>query len=133
LSQRFDRKIYPVSRRDTPCSGSGTYREFSRATINQIAIAEKLIELGVGVGRAIAAAQLFTETGQPGRAANELFEFGLTAMIHSESGTSIRNIDPDSSLSEVFGRSFEPAIILNVGPIIRTVHEAIISNQKDTK
>ena len=54
-------------------------------------------------------------------------------MIHSESGTSIRNIDPDSSLSEVFGRSFEPAIILNVGPIIRTVHEAIISNQKDTK
>jgi len=114
-----------------PPPGSGDFRTFSRATINTIAIARQFIKLGmISAAPAIAMARLFTEQGQPGRPANEIFEFGLTVLIHTASGTTIKNVDSESSLADVFGRNFEPAIILNVAPLIKGVDEAIISNRK---
>jgi hypothetical protein len=130
LLRWLDRNTIQPSRFDKPTTGSGDFRTFSRATINQIAIAKKLIDLGVPAGPANAAASLFTEIGQPGRAANEVFEFGLTVMIHTASGTTIKNIDSESSLADVFGRNFDSSITVNIGPILKAVDEAIISNQK---
>jgi hypothetical protein len=72
LIRWFDRMtIKPCD--DATTTGSGDHRRFSRATINQIAIAKKQIDLGVPPGPANAAATLFTEHGQPGRPANKLF------------------------------------------------------------
>ncbi len=133
LSRWLDRHTIQLSRLDKGSTGTGGFRTFSRATINQIAIAKKLIDLGVAAGPANAAATLFTEMGQPGRPANELFEFGLTVMIHSESGTSITNADSDSSLSDVFGRGLKPAIFLNIAPVIRVVDKLILTTKETNK
>jgi DNA-binding transcriptional MerR regulator len=133
LCRWLDRRVIKPSRNDHDSRGTGDHRLFGRAIINQIAIARTLIELGMSAGPASTAASSFTEKGEPGRPANDLFEFGLTVLVHTESETSIRNLDPNESLSEAFGRNFEPAFILNVGPIIRTVQDAIISNGKNNK
>jgi DNA-binding transcriptional MerR regulator len=63
LSRWLDRDTIQPSRNDHSSTGSGDHRTFSRATINQIAIAKKLIDLGVAAGPANAAASLFTEKG----------------------------------------------------------------------
>lgn len=132
LSRWLDRNTIKPSRNDRRSSGTGDHRIFSRSTINNIAIAKQLINLGLKAGPANAAAATFTESGGNGRAANELWEFGLTVLVHTGTGiTSIVNIDPESSLSAVFGRSFNSAILVNIGPVIKTVDEAIISNRKN--
>jgi hypothetical protein len=61
LGRWFDRGTIESSHLDVTTSGSGEYRQFSRATINKIAIARKLIGLGISAGPANAAASLFTE------------------------------------------------------------------------
>jgi hypothetical protein len=63
LRRWLDRRVVTLSRKDKASTGTGDARGFSRATINQIAIAKKLIELGVAAGPANAAAALFTEKG----------------------------------------------------------------------
>jgi hypothetical protein len=87
----------------------------------------------ISAAPAIAAAQLFTEQGQPGRAPNKIFEFGLTVMIHTEGKTSIVNLDPESTLADILGRPFQSSIIIDIGQILKAVDEAIISNRKNTK
>jgi hypothetical protein len=134
LSRWLDRETIKPSRADGRSRGTGDHRTFSRATINTIAIARQSIKLGmISAAPAIAAAQLFTEQGQPGRAPNKLFEFGLTVMIHTEGKTSIRNLDPDASLSEAFGRNFDSYIAVNIGPIIKNLDKLISTTKKDTK
>jgi DNA-binding transcriptional MerR regulator len=63
LCRWLDRRVIKPSRTDHPSRGTGDHRTFGRATINQIAIAKKLIELGIGAGPANAAAAMFTEQG----------------------------------------------------------------------
>jgi DNA-binding transcriptional MerR regulator len=63
LSRWLDRNTIQPSRFDKSTTGKSDFRTFSRATINQIAIAKKLIDLGVDAGPANAAAALFTERG----------------------------------------------------------------------
>jgi DNA-binding transcriptional MerR regulator len=63
LCRWLDRRTIKLSKNDKPSTGTGDHRTFSRATINQIAIAKRLIELGLGAGRANAAAAMFTEQG----------------------------------------------------------------------
>jgi hypothetical protein len=127
LSQRFDRKIYKESRRDMPCSGSGTYREFSRATIIGIAISQRLVKLGISAGRAIAAAAVFTDVGNENRAANELFEHGKTVLFHTEHETTIRNVDSEDSLFDLLGRPMTPAILVDIGPIVAEVDNKLLN------
>jgi DNA-binding transcriptional MerR regulator len=63
LCRWLDRRVIKSSRNDHPSSGTGDHRTFGRAIINQVAIAKKLIELGLGAGPANAAAAVFTEQG----------------------------------------------------------------------
>lgn len=63
LCRWLDRRTIRQSCNEHHSTGTGDHRTFSRATINQIAIAKKLIELGLGAGRANAAAAMFTEQG----------------------------------------------------------------------
>jgi DNA-binding transcriptional MerR regulator len=133
LLRWLDRHTIQPSKFDKSTTGTGDFRTFSRATVNKIAIAKNAINLGVPAGPANAAAAHFTESGDKGRPANELYKFGLTVLIHTASGTTIKNVDSESSLADVFGRNFEPTIILNVGPIIKAVDEKLNSLKKDTK
>jgi DNA-binding transcriptional MerR regulator len=63
LHRWLDRRVIKLNRNDHSSTGTGDAIIFGRNTINQIAIAKKLIELGVGAGSANAAAALFTEKG----------------------------------------------------------------------
>ena len=128
LIRWFDRMtIKPC---DAATTGSGDHRRFSRATINQIAIAKKQIDLGVPPGPANAAAALFTEHGQPGRPANTLFEFGRTLLMTDASGSRIVNSQFDDALIDVCGRPFASALIVDIGQIIHTVDSALSSISK---
>jgi hypothetical protein len=130
LSRWFDRGTIESCYLDSTTSGSGEYRRFSRNTVNKIAIARKLIGLGIAAGPAVTAAAHFTDFGDDKRPPNELYEFGRTVLVHTESGTSIRNLDSDVPLSEALGRPFQNAVIIDIGPIITAVTEAL---KKETK
>jgi hypothetical protein len=119
-----------TSRFDTTTSGTGDHRHFSLPTINKAGIASKLMPLGLSAGQALAAAAQYTDFGDGKRAANELFEFGRTILIHTEAGTTIKNLDADVSISEALGRPFTPAIILDIGPVINELDQKI---QKELK
>jgi hypothetical protein len=67
------------------------------------------------------------------RAANTLYEFGRTVLIHTEEGTTIKNLDADESISDVLGRPFQSSIIIDIGQILKAVDDAIISTKKDNK
>jgi DNA-binding transcriptional MerR regulator len=125
LGRWIDRRTIRQSRDEHHSTGTGDCRTFNRATINQIALSKRLIAMGVPAGRANAAAATFTAQSQPGRAANEPFEFGLTVMAYSEGGTTIRNLDPEDSIADAFGRDFDSFIIVNIGPVITAVNKLV--------
>ena len=104
LLRWLDRGSIESSHFDTTTSGSGEYRKFSRNTVNKIALAKKLIGLGIPVGPANNSAAQYTDFGDDKRAANKPYEFGRTILIRTEAGTTIKNLDPDASLSDVLGR-----------------------------
>jgi len=118
------------SRFDSATTGAGDHRRFARPTITKAAIASKLMPLGLSAGQALGAAAHYTDFGDGNRAANELFEFGRTVLIHTEEGTKIKNLDADASLSNVLGRPFTPAVIIDVGQVIKEVDEKM---QKELK
>jgi hypothetical protein len=66
------------------------------------------------------------------RQPNTLYEFGLTVLIHTEAGTTIKNLDADDSISDMLGRPFQSSIIIDIGPIIKNL-DKLISTKKDTK
>jgi hypothetical protein len=112
-------------------SGSGEYRKYDLRTMTKVAIAAKLTPLlGVTAGQALVAASRYTDFGDGNRAANELYEFGKTILIHTSAGTTIKNIDSDESIASVLGRPMPPAIVLDIGPIIEKVNSKL---KKETK
>jgi hypothetical protein len=67
------------------------------------------------------------------RAANKLFEFGRTLLVVKANGAKIVNVPFEASLTDICGRPFEAVIILDIGHIIKTTDQAIISTKKDSK
>jgi hypothetical protein len=130
LSRWLDRRTIEPTNLDVSTSGSGDYRQFSRATVNKVGIARKLIGLGIPAGPANIAAAHYTDVGDGKRAGNELYEFGRTVLIHTEAGTTIKNLDADVSISEAFGRPMTPAVLLDIGPVIHEIDQKL---QKELK
>lgn len=125
LSRWLDRKTIKSSRRDTQTTGSGVHRGFSRNTVIQIAISKALIDLGLGAGTANRAATVFTEYGQPGRSACQLFEFGRTVLAISSDGSRVINCLFTDTLSDVCGRPPVPSIIVDLGQIINSTDQKL--------
>lgn len=101
LCRWLDRRVIEPSRRDHPSSGTGDHRTFGRAIINKIAIAKKLIAVGIAAGPANAAASMFTDHGQRNRAAGEPFAQGRTLLVLRASGPVIINSIFDAEFSEL--------------------------------
>ena len=108
LGRWLDRQTIQPSRNDKPSVGTGDHRTFSRATINKIAIAKKLIELGINAGSANEAASLFTDNGQYDRVAGEPFSQGRTILALRPTGAVVLNAQLDADFSELsdFGVAF---------------------------
>jgi hypothetical protein len=130
LGRWLDRNTIQSSHLDTTTSGSGDYRQFGRNTVNKVAIARKLIGLGISAGPANADAAQFTDFGDDDRAANELYEFGLTVLIKTEHGTTIKNLESDASLIDACGRPFTAVVAIDLGQIVREVDDALNTETK---
>ena len=112
LGRWCDRKTIMPSRRDRTSTGSGDHRQFSRNTVLQIAIAKQLIDIGIGAGRANKAAAVFADNA-------ELFPCGKTLLIHSPSGTSVRNGLHDTPLSDL--NTDGACIVLEINRVVEHV------------
>jgi hypothetical protein len=105
LGRWHDRKTPKPSRWDKPSSGSGDHRLFSRATIDQIAIAKTLIDLGIAASPANNAAALFTE----------LFPCGQTLLVITPTDARIVNAEFNATLTDFCGRpSVQPSSLIAV-------------------
>ena len=121
LGRWQDRRTLKPSRHDKASSGSGDHRLFSRDTVIRIAISKRLVDLGIPATPANRAAALF----------DKLFEFGRTLLVTSVSGSQIVNAAFNAPLTDICGRPFQSAIIIDIGPIIAAVDQALISTKKD--
>jgi hypothetical protein len=130
-NQWTERGVIQHSRRDKKSTGSGDYRKMSMETIFQFAIANACAKVGIPARSAAKAARLFC-IAQPNRPANELFEFNRTLLVFRPSGEQIINADYAASLTDICGRPFAAAVIVDVGQIIKTIDENLIANKKDT-
>ena len=129
LGRWLDRGTIKHSPRDKASGGSGDYRQFSRNTIVQIAIARKLIELGIPAGPANAAASLFTEHGQRNREPAQPFDHGRTILALRPTGAVVLNAQFDADFSELsdFGVAF---VAVDCGKVCKEIDEAINSTIK---
>jgi DNA-binding transcriptional MerR regulator len=120
LERWQDRNTLKPSRHDKGTTGSGDHRLFSRATVNRIAIAKRLTDLGIAAKPANQAAALF----------DELHQFGRTLLVIGASGSQIVNADYHASLSDICGRPFQSATVVDLGQIVSTIDENL-ANKKD--
>jgi hypothetical protein len=120
LCRWSDRKTLKPSRDDKASTGSGDHRLFSRATVIRIAIANQLIKLGVAASPANRSASLFIE----------LFEFGRTLLLTTPTGAKIVNAEYSAPLTDICGKPFESAVIIDIGQIVSAIDQARIQ-QKD--
>jgi hypothetical protein len=126
LAQRFDRGLYKSSRRDKS-NGSGRHKEFCRETIIGIAIAQRFIELGVGVGPATTAAAQFTDNPSPGRPAGELFPQDRTVLCIRPTGPVVVNLPYDADFCDL-GNHATAFVAVDCGMICKEVDEALSQN-----
>jgi MerR HTH family regulatory protein len=122
LARWQDRKTLKPSRHDKTSTGSGDHRLFSRESVNKIAIAKTLTDLGIAATPANRAAALLVG----------LYEFGRTLLVVKPSGAEIVNAGFNDPLSDICGRPFQAAVIIDIGQIIATVDQALISTTKDS-
>jgi hypothetical protein len=66
------------------------------------------------------------------RAANGLYEFGRTLLVLKKSGAEIVNAPFEASLTDICGRPFQSAIIVDIADVIKTIDKTLTSI-KDTK
>jgi hypothetical protein len=123
-NQWYDRRTVIPSRQDKRPSGSGSYRLVCAATVYQIALTAACIKLGISARHAADAARLFA-AGQPGRPPNTLYGFDRTLLTIKETGAKIINAQFNASLTDICGRPFEAAIIIDVGQIIRAIDQSL--------
>jgi hypothetical protein len=131
-NQIYARHTVLLSSVDKKPTGSGTRRLISSETAYRLAILAKGIKTRVQPRHIANAAKLFA-IGQHGRPANTLYPFGRTLLILKEGSAEIVNAPFEASLTDICGRPFEAAIIIDIGQIIKTTNEAIILTKKDTK
>jgi hypothetical protein len=123
-NQRHARRVYQSSRRDSIPTGSGDTRLMAVETVYHIGITETCAKLNLPARHGAKAAHLFSKE-QPGRAANTPFEFGATLLVMKSTGAEIVNAPFNSSLTEICGRQFEAAVIVDVGQIVRAVNKEL--------
>jgi hypothetical protein len=131
-NQYFSRGAVPTHLHRKP-KGCGDRRIVGPETAYAFAIFRACTEeLGLQARRATEAVRLFA-VGQPGRPANQTFEFGRTLLLLNASGVQIINADYNASLPDVCGRTRIAAAAIDLGQIIRAVDEKLDSIKGKTR
>ena len=125
-NQWYDRRVVIPSRLDKRPTGTGSYRLVCAATVYQLAITTTCTKLGISARKAADVTRLFAGE-QPGRMANETYPFNRTLLVVKEGGAEILNAPFEASLTDICGRPFQAATIIDIGQIIRAIDEKLTS------
>jgi hypothetical protein len=131
-NQWGERRITVPSRFDQLPVGRGSARRVCAATVYNFAIVEAGTQQRLPARQAASGAQLFAVT-QNGRPANTLYPNGLTLLIVKAGNAEIVNAPFESTITDICGRPFESATILNLTHIIKAVDAKLISLKGKTK
>jgi hypothetical protein len=116
----LDTGVVPLRSNDRKAHGSGNYCGFSRNRVLQTAITQHLLSIGVSLSTAAKAALQFSDFGQTGRAAGELFQHGKTLLVIGPDGTTVQNALFDASLADLSRRGVS-FIIVDLNKIVAQI------------
>jgi hypothetical protein len=128
-TQWYDRSVIKPSRLDKKPKGSGDHRLVCAGTVYQIGITAACRNLGMPVKQAAEAARLFA-VDQPDRPGNTLYPFDRTLLVVKASGTQIIKADCNATLTDICGRPFESAVIVDIGSIVKTIDDVLNSKKE---
>jgi hypothetical protein len=123
--QWYDRNTIIPNRQDKRLDGPGDYRLTSLPTVYQIAITNRLAQLGINAKQAAFAARKFTDFPNPGRPAAMLFPQGRTVLCLRENGPVVINADLDADFSAL-SDSAESFAAIDCGQVRKSV-DAILN------
>jgi hypothetical protein len=105
LRQWFTTDVLKLRGDDRRSAGAGHQVGLSRKRAYEAAIVQQLKIHGVSVSRAAKAAFEFTQNGNDGRAAGQLYPVGRTILVIKPDSTTVENIFSNTSFSEVIAAS----------------------------
>jgi hypothetical protein len=129
LRQWLDTRVMTLRGNDRKSTGHGDHCGLSRQRAYQAAIVQHLNKLGMTVSRAANAALEFTDCGNTGRAAGELYEHGKTMLLISPDGTTVKNLSYDAMLTDISNRAF-CAITVDLNQIVEHV-DFVLNNESN--
>jgi hypothetical protein len=123
----MDTRVVTLRNNDLQATGSGHHCGLSRNRILQTAITEVLLKSGVSLSTAAKAALEFSDSGNNGRAAGELFPLARTVLILTPTGAVVSNVDFDARVSDLSNNGV--AIVVDLNAIVAKV-DAELANSK---
>jgi hypothetical protein len=109
----IDSNVTPIRANDLKAAGSGSRVGLSRNRILQIAVTQALLKNGVSLSRAAKAALEFSDYGNNGRAAGQVFPRGKTVLVLSSNSAAVCNLDFSTSIFEMSNDGVTICIDLN--------------------
>jgi len=123
----LDNGVITLRGNDSKPGGSGNYIGLSRNRIVQLAATAALLNKGVSLSCAAKAALEFSDAGNNGRAAGEVYPIGKTVLtIGGPNGPAVRNVDFNVSVFELSNDGV--AIIVDLNRIAEQV-DSVLNNQ----
>jgi hypothetical protein len=127
LRQCFELGALKFSGKDKKPTGSGSHVGLSRPRAYQAAIMKQLHRNGLSIPHAARMAIEFSDVGNINRKPGELFAHGKTILLVTPDGAAVKNIFPDTSISEINNSAC--VIIVNCNQIVQQV-DAVLNNER---
>jgi hypothetical protein len=130
ISRWRDNGALPLRANDVTTSGTGNQCGYSRPRILQAAITQALVEKHVALSTASNAALKFTDEGQTGRPAAQLFPLGKTILRLGSKDAEVANVDFGASIFDLSNDGVTICIDLN--RIVEQVDSVLNKSKRKT-
>jgi hypothetical protein len=121
----MDNNVIKLRGNDSNPTGSGNYCGLSRNRVLQLAVTQALVKNEVSLSTAAKAALAFSDSGNVGREAGQLFARAKTALVLSPTGAVVSNLDFDSRVSDIYTDGV--AIVLDLNKVVADVDAVLYS------
>ena len=125
----IDTGVTPLLGNDVKPGGSGYRVGLSRARILQTATAEALWKTGVALSTAAKAALAFSDCGNTGREAGQLYPVGKTVLLVNRDEATVKNIFSDTSFSEL-SNGAACVTVVDMNKIVTQINSVLYHFQK---
>ena len=114
IRRYIDANVTPIRTNDVKATGSASRVGLSRNRILQIAIAEVLLKRGISLSSAAKAAFEFSDRGNAGRGAGQLWPLGKTVLVlGGPNGPAVSNVDFNASVFDLSNQGVSIVLDLN--------------------